>query len=99
MFLAMLVGVAEVVVYAAYWRKAEAAKEKERKVVEKKVVIGEYKGGIDGTDDDRSVPVGTTAEKVEIWGKGVNGGARRRLRERWKEREDGSEFRSLGAIH
>ena len=99
MFLALVVGVAEVVVYAAYWRKAEAAKAKERKVIEKKVVIGEYKGDIDGTDHDRSVPVGTTAEKVEIWGKGVNGGARRRLRERWKGGEEDSEFRPSRAIH
>lgn len=88
MFLAMVVGVAEVVVYAAYWRKAEAAKEKERKVVEKKVVIGEYIGGIYGDDDGMAIPVGTTGEKVEIWGKGVNGGARRRLKERWKGAED-----------
>ena len=84
MFLAMVVGVAEVVVYAAYWRKAEAAKEKEKKVVEKKVVIGEYKGDNERDGGDGSVLVGTTGEKVEIWGKGVNGGARRRLKERWK---------------
>lgn len=88
MFLAAVVGVAEVVVYAAYWRKAGAAKEKEKKVVEKKVVIGEYKGELDRPAGDTSVSVGTMEEKVEIWGKGVNGGARRRLIERWKGEDD-----------
>ncbi|KAL1959818.1 hypothetical protein VTO42DRAFT_963 [Malbranchea cinnamomea] len=88
MFLAIVVGVAEVVVYAAYLKKVAAAKEKEKKMVEKKTVIGEYTGDSHSSNTDGSVPVGGAEEKVEIWGKGVNGGARRRIKERWKAREN-----------
>lgn len=87
------VGIAEVVVYAAYWRKVMAAKEKERNVVEKKVVVGKFGKGSEGSahgdsDGEGGSSVGKVKESVEIWGKGPNRGARRRVRERWKERED-----------
>jgi hypothetical protein len=82
---AIVVGVAEVVVYAAYWKKVALAKEKERRKVEKKVVIPEVE--TDGKGSDGVVVSGNDSEKLEIWGKGVNGGARRRVRERWSGRE------------
>lgn len=79
MSVGLLVGVAETVVYAAYVRKVRYAKAAERKVKERKEVVSsvEVKGG-----NAESRP-GDDGEEV-IWGKGVNGGVRRRVRERWE---------------
>lgn len=89
-FAGLLVGVAEVAVYAAYLRKVRQARKKEKATKERKVVVGTVGDG-DGpekrnkklekqtaTDDD------SVGEKEEIWGRGVNGGVRRRVRERWR---------------
>ncbi|OAX82524.1 hypothetical protein ACJ72_03122 [Emergomyces africanus] len=92
MIVALLVGVAEVVVFALYLKKVELAREKERAIVERKVVIGEVRlGNREGKDDEGEVRIYGKEEKEEIWGKGVNGGARRRVRERWKERDGDSD--------
>lgn len=88
LFVAIIVGVAEVVVYSAYLRKVDIAHKKEKAIVEKKVVIGVVEDNL-GDHEVHEVPVSVGQdEKEEIWGKGVNGGARRRLRERWRLNED-----------
>lgn len=76
----LVVGVAEVVVYASYLRKARDARAKEVKKKEFKVFVREepQKSGSSAEQDHTKTDV--------IWGKGVNGGIRRRVREQW-ERE------------
>jgi hypothetical protein len=86
---AVLVGVAEVVIYAAYLRKVRIAREKEGRIVERKKVgaaVGEVEKTqkLDGNRDGEG-------EKEEIWGRGINGGVRRRVREKWEEKEGLSE--------
>jgi TMEM199 family protein len=87
----IVVGVAEVVVYASYLRKVREAKRKEKNKKEKKVLIqsslgdDEHNGGmkerspLDRKDEE------TQQDKEEIWGKGINGGVRRRVKERWEK--------------
>ncbi|CAI7647425.1 unnamed protein product [Penicillium bialowiezense] len=87
-FSAISVAVAESFLYFTYLGKVESAKAKERKRKEKKVFIGTV-GDDGGTGDGDEVPVG--GEKEEIWGKGVNGGVRRRVREKWEKERDGPE--------
>ncbi|PGH36104.1 hypothetical protein GX50_01116 [[Emmonsia] crescens] len=88
MMVALLVGVAEVGVFALYLKKVELARGRERAIVERKIVIGEVRvGDGDGKDDEGGVRIDGKGEKEEIWGKGVNGGARRRVKERWKGRD------------
>ncbi|KAJ5341230.1 hypothetical protein N7541_010354 [Penicillium brevicompactum] len=85
-FSAISVAVAESFLYFTYLGKVESAKAKERKRKEKKVFIGRV--GDDGeTENGGEVQVG--GEKEEIWGKGVNGGVRRRVREKWEKERDG----------
>ncbi|EXJ89924.1 hypothetical protein A1O3_02991 [Capronia epimyces CBS 606.96] len=79
----LVVGVAEVTVYAGYLRKVSISKEKERTKREKKEFIGEYRGEV--VDDSL---LSAPAEKEEIWGRGVNGGMRRRLRDKWEKEQD-----------
>lgn len=88
MFVGILVGVAETVVYAAYLRKVKSAKAAERKVKERKEVVSSDEVG--GGKDDTQVVDGDGEEEV-IWGKGVNGGVRRRVRERWVTANDDSQ--------
>ncbi|KAI3237253.1 hypothetical protein DTO012A9_2277 [Penicillium roqueforti] len=84
LFSALSVAVAEAFLYWTYLEKVDRARVKERAVKERKVVIGPV-----GEEDsaDEAVEVGT--EKEEIWGKGVNGGVRRRVREKWEKGRDG----------
>lgn len=79
---AVLVGVAEVVVYSGYLRKVKEAKQKERAKLERKEVMllsGEAEKVL--LDMTR----GGTEEKEQIWGRGINGGMRRRVREKWEK--------------
>lgn len=93
---AVVVGVAEVMIYAIYLRKVEVARGRERRVKERKVVVGSERvgggksreGGEDGGNGER-VGEGDKEEEV-IWGRGVNGGLRRRVREKWEEKEKDS---------
>ncbi|CAG8377939.1 unnamed protein product [Penicillium salamii] len=82
-FSAISVAVAESFLYFTYLGKVDSAKAKERKKKEEKVFIGRVgdDGGLDG------VRVG---DCDEIWGKGVNGGVRRRVREKWEKERDGT---------
>lgn len=81
----VVVGVAEVVVYSGYLRKVKEARREERAKVERREVVlvggGEEKAV-------RDLRVRGKREKEEIWGRGVNGGMRRRVRENW-EKEQG----------
>lgn len=85
---AVVVGVAEVTVYAAYLRKVEESKRLERRKKERKVLIGEYTGPRDDGDADVWTGNAGEVEKTEIWGKGVHGGMRRRLREKWEKEQE-----------
>ncbi|KIW75181.1 hypothetical protein Z517_11953 [Fonsecaea pedrosoi CBS 271.37] len=90
----IVVGVAEVGVYAAYLRKVKMSKDRERRKKERKVVLGEYTGtetggiALDAQGTPVSVDVNAIMEKEEIWGKGVNGGMRRRVREKWQKDQE-----------
>ncbi|XRM38176.1 hypothetical protein ABZX51_001609 [Aspergillus tubingensis] len=80
---AVVVGVAEVMIYAIYLRKVEVARGRERRVKERKVVVGSERVG-----GGKSKESGEGGDKEEvIWGRGVNGGLRRRVREKWEEKE------------
>lgn len=91
---ALVVGVAEVGVYAAYLRKVSEGRGRERSRREKKVILGEYTGSTSwdawGTRHGQDAKTETETEssrenmKTEIWGRGVNGGVRRRVREKWE---------------
>lgn len=85
----IVVGIAEVTVYSGYLRKVDESRKKERKKKEKKEVIGEYNGPEDAVDAWGSKEDGTpVGEKTEIWGRGVNGGVRRRVREKWEKEQE-----------
>ncbi|EED20208.1 conserved hypothetical protein [Talaromyces stipitatus ATCC 10500] len=83
MFVGILVGVAETVVYAAYLRKVKYAKETEKRIKETKEVVSS-----EVLDESKHDDHGK--EEVKIWGKGVNGGVRRRVRERWENANEDS---------
>ncbi|KAJ5748862.1 uncharacterized protein N7511_010558 [Penicillium nucicola] len=88
-FAALAVAVAEAFLYAAYSDKVERARVKERGLRERKVFVGRV-----GENESQEVkgdgePVIVGDEKEEIWGKGVNGGVRRRVREKWEKEKDG----------
>lgn len=93
----IVVGIAETVIYAAYLRKVRAAREREgRRREVKQIMSTSVIGGENGRFEDgeakavkerveggssRVIPF--DGEKEEIWGRGVNGGVRRRVREGW----------------
>jgi TMEM199 family protein len=79
---AIVVGIAEVVVYAGYLRKVKESRTKEQRVRERKIVVGSESVG--GKSPETGVD---EVEREEIWGKGVNGGMRRRVREKWEREE------------
>ena len=85
---AVVVGVAEVTVYAAYLRKVEESRVRERRKKERKEVIGEFTGVDEGEDLAGSDGKTGEVEKTEIWGKGVHGGMRRRVREKWEKEQE-----------
>ncbi|KAJ9206258.1 hypothetical protein DTO021D3_4895 [Paecilomyces variotii] len=90
LFAGLFIGIAEVVLYAIYLRKVDDARKRERKVQEKKELVGPVEEGAK-PQPEKTVDVGSQMEKEEIWGRGVNGGMRRRVRERWEEREKDKE--------
>ncbi|KAK2743247.1 hypothetical protein FQN57_004936 [Myotisia sp. PD_48] len=80
----ILVGVAEVVVYSAYLRKVDNAKKKEKAKIEKKELVDLVAEPI-SADELSTTAISVDNLTDEIWGKGVNGGARRRVQEKWKK--------------
>lgn len=82
---AVLVGVAEVVVYNSYLRKMREGRQKEGKRKEIKTVVGEFTGksveAVEAWGETKQV------ETTQIWGKGVHGGMRRRVREKWEKEQ------------
>ena len=80
---AVVVGVAEVVIYAAYLRKVRIARAKEGRIVEQKKVGF----AVRGVEEVKQVGGDGGGEKEEIWGRGANGGVRRRVREKWEEKK------------
>jgi hypothetical protein len=91
-FAALAVAVAEAFLYGAYLEKVSRARAKEKRVKERKVFVGRVGGeGEKVAGDESVVDVDVDlSRKEEIWGKGVNGGVRRRVREKW-EKENGQE--------
>ncbi|KAF7718637.1 Uncharacterized protein PECH_008843 [Penicillium ucsense] len=98
-FAAIAVAVAEAFLYGAYLEKVSRARAKEKRIKERKVVIGPVEGDgdvaeMEETETETGMETLTQAQvdrKEEIWGKGVNGGVRRRVREKWeKERNQES---------
>lgn len=90
MLVAVVVGVAEVVVYASYVRKVKRGKEREKQKLERKVVVGEY----NGPGDEIPLQLKDSEmewERDEIWGKGKHGGMRRRVREKWHKEQENAE--------
>ncbi|KAL4775704.1 endoplasmic reticulum-based factor for assembly of V-ATPase-domain-containing protein [Aspergillus nidulans var. acristatus] len=88
LFAALGVGVAEVLIYAIYLGKIEVAREKEGRRKEKKVVIGSEEVGGRGGDQrstEKTEIKRYGEDKEVIWGRGPNGGLRRRVREKWEE--------------
>ena len=85
-FAALSVAVAESFLYVFYIGKIERARVQERKFKERKVFVKEVGDG-DGEEKDDAVSID---EKDKIWGKGVNGGVRRRAREKWEKENDAS---------
>ncbi|KAL2816810.1 endoplasmic reticulum-based factor for assembly of V-ATPase-domain-containing protein [Aspergillus cavernicola] len=89
LFAALGVGIAEVLIYAIYLGKIEQAREKEGRVKERKEVVSEE---VIARSDSLPVEKGQAGEdgkdKEVIWGRGPNGGLRRRMREKWEEEKD-----------
>ncbi|EYE98159.1 TMEM199/VMA12 family protein [Aspergillus ruber CBS 135680] len=86
LFVALLVGLAEVIIYAIYLGKAEDARVKEKRIRERKEFVGgERVGGRAEEAETDGQQVDGDEEK--IWGRGANGGLRRRVREKWEEQE------------
>jgi TMEM199 family protein len=97
----IVVGVAEVVVYASYLRRVREAKRKEESLKERKAFVqtvhisgssddgdDDHRTGGKGEDDDHGEMARESLgrddpKKEEIWGRGINGGMRRRVKERW----------------
>ncbi|KAJ5684255.1 uncharacterized protein N7477_000600 [Penicillium maclennaniae] len=83
LFAALTVAVAESFLYVAYVGKIERARVQERKFKEKKIVVGEVQ-------ENGQIGITEEHEEVEIWGKGVNGGVRRRVREKYEKEKEQS---------
>lgn len=83
LFVSAIVAVAEVTIYAAYLRKVRHSREKERAKKEKKTFVGQYIG--DGEKLLSPELDSKNIDKQEIWGRGINGGMRRRVREKWEK--------------
>ncbi|KAJ6131600.1 hypothetical protein N7523_001306 [Penicillium sp. IBT 18751x] len=85
LFAALTVAVAESFLYVAYVGKIERARVQERKFKERKIVVGEVQ-----VQENGQIGITEECEEVEIWGKGVNGGVRRRVREKYEKEKEQS---------
>lgn len=86
LFAALSVAVAESFLYVFYIGKIERAKAKEKSFKERKVFVKEVEND-KGTVESEILDAD---EKEKIWGKGVNGGVRRRVREKWEKENNES---------
>ncbi|RHZ68299.1 TMEM199/VMA12 family protein [Aspergillus thermomutatus] len=87
LFAALMVGVAEVLIYAIYLQKIDKARARERRIRERKEVVeSDEVGGRTGKKDEEEIQR-IDGEQETIWGRGANGGVRRRVREKWEEKE------------
>jgi hypothetical protein len=84
------VAVAEAFLYGAYLEKVSRARAKEKRVKERKTFVGVVEGEKEMVDESGNVnvDVDVDVQKEEIWGKGINGGVRRRVREKWEKEKD-----------
>ena len=74
----------EVFLYAIYLRKVTEARVLEKNVSERKILVGEV-----GAESDTAMNVPGDRQKEEIiWGRGLNGGIRRRVREKWHRKDN-----------
>ncbi|KAF3387721.1 hypothetical protein F1880_000411 [Penicillium rolfsii] len=88
-FAALSVAVAEAFLYGAYMEKVSRARAKEKKVKERKSFVGVVKSEKEMEDESGDVSVDVDVDRTEeIWGKGINGGVRRRVRENWGKEKD-----------
>lgn len=85
LLVAVVVGVAEVTIYAIYLHKVDHARAREKKLRERKQVIASEV--VSSGDGPQKVETAVDGDQVEIWGRGANGGLRRRVREKWEEQE------------
>lgn len=85
LLVAVVVGVAEVAIYAIYLHKVDHARAREKKLRERKQVIASevVSGGV----GPQKIETAVDGDQVEIWGRGANGGLRRRVRKKWEEQE------------
>ncbi|RHZ74981.1 hypothetical protein CDV55_109210 [Aspergillus turcosus] len=85
LFAALMVGVAEVFIYAIYLQKVDQARARERRIRERKEVVGsDVVGGRAGKMENEEIQR-IDEEQETIWGRGANGGVRRRVREKWEK--------------
>ena len=84
----IVVGVAEVVVYSAYVRQKAEAREREYRKKETKELIAEVVPEAKFEKGAELRDAGRTEDMEEIWGRGPNGGMRRRVRERWEKKQE-----------
>lgn len=82
----VVVGCAEVGVYAIFLRKKRLGKEKEALKKEKQFLLNSEE--ISALRSSESVAGSTKIEKEEIWGRGKHGGMRRRVREKWEKEQE-----------
>jgi TMEM199 family protein len=95
----IVVGVAEVTVYAGYLRKVERSRRLENKKREVKVMLGEYTGENEVSIERVDLTVGGKRDAEEIWGRGVNGGMRRRVREKWEKEQRRKGDQGLSSLY
>ncbi|GFF45444.1 hypothetical protein IFM46972_07794 [Aspergillus udagawae] len=96
LFAALMVGVAEVLIYAIYLQKVDQARARERRIKERKEVVeSDVVGGRAGKTDKEGIQK-IDGEQETIWGRGANGGVRRRVREKWEEKESQRNLDNVG---
>ena len=98
LLVAVVVGVAEVTVYAGYLRKVRLSREKERRLRERKVVMSSEELGAGKRAESLDEKQGGPQEKEseEIWGRGKHGGMRRRVKEKWEKEQEPGDQKYLG---
>ena len=76
----LIVGISEVGIYSIYLNKVDRSKRKEKRIRERKLVLGPVESE---TGEKELVEKATQ----EIWGRGINGGVRRRVKEKWEKEQ------------